>query len=302
MQDLNDLAFFHAVATHQGFSAAARATGLPKATLSKRVALLEERLGIRLLERTTRRLRLTDVGQSVYEQVDAMLAGAEAAEAVAARAQTEPNGMVRVSCPQGLIQDLLIDILPGFLSRHPKVRVQIKVLNRRADLVEDGVDIALRARASLDTDPNLIVRALGRSTLVLVASPALLATVQGGITIDRLVELPCLSMDGERDEVTWDLIGPAGETRVIQHRPRLICTSFDVLRAAALGGVGVAHLPEHAARAPIASGQLVHLLPEWHSAFGIIHAVFSSRKQLVPAVRALIDHLAVEVPRRAFPL
>lgn len=302
MQDLNDLAFFHAVATHQGFSAAARATGVPKATLSKRVALLEERLGIRLLERTTRQLRLTDVGQSVYEQVDAMLAGAEAAEAVAARAQAEPNGMVRVSCPQGLIQDLLIDILPGFMGRHPRVRVQLKVLNRRADLVEDGVDIAVRARASLDTDPNLIVRALGRSTLVLVASPALLANVEGEVTIDRLPELPCLSMDGERDEVTWDLIGLSGETRTIQHRPRLICTSFDVLRAAALAGVGVAHLPEHVARASIASGKLVHLLPEWHSAFGIIHAVFSSRKQLVPAVRALIDHLAAEVPQRAFPL
>ena len=91
-------------------------------------------------------------------------------------------------------------------------------------------------------------------------------------------------MDGERDEVTWDLIGPGGETRAIHHRPRLICTSFDVPRAAALSGV--AHLPEHAARASIASRRLVHLLPEWHSAFGIIHAVFSTRKSLVPAVQA----------------
>lgn len=300
MQDLNDLAYFHAVATHQGFSAAARATGVPKATLSKRVAHLEERLGVRLLERTTRRLRLTDVGRSVCEQVEAMLAGAEAAEAVVARAQVEPNGIVRVSCPQALVQDLVIDLLPAFLRRHPKVRVQMKVLNRGADLVEDGVDIAIRARASLDADLNLIVRTLGRSSLILVASQALLDEAGGELTVERLADVPTLSMDGEHDVVTWTLIGPGGEAREVRHRPRLICTSFDVLRAAAMAGVGVAHLPEHSARALIASGQLVHVLPDWRSPYGIIHAVFSSRKQLVPAVRALIDHLAAEVPRRAF--
>lgn len=190
MQDLNDLAFFHAVATHQGFSAAARATGLPKATLSKRVALLEERLGVRLLERTTRRLRLTDVGQSVYEQVEAMLAGAEAAEAVAARAQAEPNGMVRVSCPQVMLQDLVIGILTGFLRRHPKVRVQLKILNRPADLVEDRVDVALRIRRSLDTDPNLIVRAMSRTRLVLVASPALLGRLAGRSPLSACLSCP----------------------------------------------------------------------------------------------------------------
>lgn len=301
MQDLNDLYFFHAVATHQGFSAATRATGVPKATLSKRVAQLEDRLGVRLLERTTRRLRLTDVGRAFYEECEAMLAGAEAAEAVAARAQVEPNGMVRVSCPQGMLQDLVIDILPGFLRRHPKVRVQLKILNRAADLVEDRVDVALRIRRSLDTDPNLIVRAMGRTRLVLVASPALLEEVGSEVTLERLTELPTLSMNDERDEVTWELVGPEGGTRNLLHRPRLMCTSFDVLRTTALAGVGVALLPEHVGRDAIASGGLVHLLPEWHTPYGIIHAVFSSRKGLVPAVRALIDHLAAEVPRFASP-
>jgi DNA-binding transcriptional LysR family regulator len=298
MQDLNDFYFLHAVATHQGFSAAARATGVPKATLSKRVAQLESRLGVRLFERTTRSLRLTDVGQAVYEQVEAMMAGAEAAEAVAAQAQAEPTGMVRVSCPQGLIQDLVIDILPGFLRQHPKVRVQLKVLNRPADLVEDRVDVALRARASLDTDPNLIVRVLGQSRLVLVASPALLEQAGGDLTIERLSGLPTLAMNDERDEFTWNLMGPAGEIRTIQHRPRLMCSSFDVLLATALEGVGVALLPAHVGQAAISSDRLVHLLPDWHTPYGTTHAVFSSRKGLVPSVRTLIDHLAAEVPRR----
>lgn len=299
MQDLNDLYFLYAVATHGGFSAAARATGVPKATLSKRVAQLEGRLGVRLLERTTRRLRLTDVGQAVYEQVETMMAGAEAVEAVAAQAQAEPNGMVRVSCPQGLIQALVIDILPGFLGRHPKVRVQLKVLNRPADLVEDREDVALRARESLDTDPNLIVRILGQSELVLVASPTLLAEAGGEVTIERMGDLPTLAMEDERDESIWNLSGPAGEVRSIRHRPRLMCSNFDMLLAAALDGLGVTLLPAHVAQGAIVSGRLVHLLPDWHTPHGIIHAVFSSRKGLVPSVRALIDHLAAEVPRRA---
>lgn len=301
MQDLNDFYYFHAVATYKGFSAATRATGVPKATLSKRVAQLEDRLGVRLLERTTRSLRLTDVGETFYEACVAMLAGAEAAEAVAANAQLDPNGMVRVSCPQGMLQDLLIDILPEFLRRYPKVRVQLKILNRPADLVEDRVDVALRIRSTFDTDPNLFMRKLGRSRLILVASPEFLRATGGAITLQRLTELPTLSMDHETDEVTWTLVGPDGATQTLSHQPRLLCASSDVLRRSALEGLGVALLPEHVGRSEIDAGHLVHLLPDWHSPFGIIHAVFSSRKGLVPAVRALIDHLAVEVPNRSAP-
>lgn len=142
MLDLNDLSLFHTVALHKGFSAAARASGVPKATLSKRVAHLEEKLGVRLLERTTRSMRLTQVGLDVYEQVEAMLVNARSAADAAAQAQSEPNGVVRVACPQGLIQDLVIDLLPVFLRLYPKVRVQLKIINRRADIVEDGVDVA----------------------------------------------------------------------------------------------------------------------------------------------------------------
>lgn len=295
MRDLNDLSCFHAVVTHGGFSAAARATGVPKATLSKRITRLEERLHVRLLERTTRRVRTTDVGRAFYAHCETMQAGAEAAEAVAAEAQAEPSGIVRVSCPQGLIQDLVIEILPAFMTAHPKVRVQLKVLNRRADLVEDGVDVALRARVALDTDPSLIVRRMGRSRLVLAASPHLSAAVP---TIDRLCELPTLSMTDDLDESVWELVGPDGRQRTVRHRPRLFCNSFDILRAAAVAGLGIALLPEHVCRSDFAAGRLAPALPDWHTQYGIVHAVFSSRKGLVPAVRVLLDHLAAEIGAR----
>jgi DNA-binding transcriptional LysR family regulator len=296
--DLNDLYFFHAVAVHKGFSAAARETGIPKATLSKRVAVLEDRLQIRLLERTTRSLRLTEVGTAVFDQVDAMLASADAASAAAAQAQAEPNGVVRVACPQGLIQDLLIDLLPIFLERFPKVKVQIKVINRRADLIEDGVDVALRARTRLDADPNLIMRKLGQTNSLLVASPALLTSCAEPLTIDSLAQFPTLTQYEERSEVTWELIGPTGETRAIAHQPRLMCTGFDVLRASAVAGAGITLLPDFVAASALETGKLVHVLPDWHAPIGTVHAVFSSRRGLVPAVRVWLDFLASEFPKK----
>jgi DNA-binding transcriptional LysR family regulator len=298
MYDLNDFFYFHAVVTHQGFSAAARQVGVPKATLSKGVARLEDRLQVRLLERSTRRLRTTEVGREFYEQCQAMLAGAEAAEAVVAQAQAEPYGIVRMSCPQGLIQDMMADILPRFMRICPKVRVQLKVLNRRADLIEDGVDIALRAWTPLDAEASLITRSLGPTQMVLAMSPELRRTVADKLTVERLSELPTLSMAEDSDDDSWELIGPGGQTRTIRHRPRLFCSNFDMLRAATVQGVGVALLPEHICWPCFESGELLHVLPEWHTQPGIIHVVFNTRKSLLPGVRALIDHLAREITKK----
>lgn len=296
MLDLNDFYFFHTVSLHKGFSAAARASGIPKATLSKRVAMLEEAMGVRLLERTTRSLRLTQVGVEVFAQVEAMLASADAAAASAAQAQAEPNGFVRVACPQGLIQDLIINLLPRFLQLYPKVKVQLKVINRPADLVEDGVDIALRARARLDTDPNLIVRKFGETRSVLVASPALLEIWPAPLRVEDIAGMPTLTQYEERSEVTWTLIGPENAVASVVHHPRLMCTSFDVLRTNAEAGIGLTLLPEFVAASALTRGTLVPVLPDWHTPPNTLHAVFSSRRGLVPAVRVWLDFLAQEIP------
>jgi DNA-binding transcriptional LysR family regulator len=152
MNDLNDLYFFHTVVSCDGFAAAARRIGVPKSTLSKHVAQLEDRLQVRLLERTTRRLRTTEVGREVFEHCQSMLAEAEAVEAVVTHSRAEPKGLVRVSCPPGLLQSMMITLLPGFLKRYPKVCLQLKVFHRPADLIEDRVDIALRGRTQVVRD------------------------------------------------------------------------------------------------------------------------------------------------------
>jgi DNA-binding transcriptional LysR family regulator len=184
---------------------------------------------------------------------------------------------------------------------YPKARVQLKVINRPADLVDDGIDIALRARSGADQDSSLIVRPLGRSHLVLTMSPALRDACGEMLSFDRLAEAPTLSTNETSDVDNWQLVGPDGEARVIRHRPRLLCSNFDMLHAAALEGVGIALLPDHITRTSFSSGALLHVLPEWRSPFGTIQAVFSTRKGLLPPVRALLDYLAIAVPRKLTP-
>ena len=299
MQDLNDYFYFHAVVRYQGFSAASRHIGVPKGTLSKRIARLEERLQVRLLERSTRKVRVTEVGQSFFEHCETVLEGAEAAETVAAQAHAEPNGVVRLNCPQGLIQNLIEDLLPAFMKAYPKIRVHMEVLERRADLIEDRLDIALRVRTRPDmADGSLIMRPLGRSHLVLAASPGLQDEYGLPLSVDDLEKLPILSMSEDSEHVHWELHGPEQEIRHVALWPRMACSNFAMLLALAREGVGVALLPFHICQPSLSTGELVQVLPDWRSPYGTIQAVFSSRRGLVPAVRALIEFLADSIPRR----
>ena len=300
MGDPNDYVAFHAVLVHGGFSAAARHLRTPKGTLSKRIARLESQLGVRLLERSTRHVRPTEVGRRVFDHAELIVVGLDAAAAVAAEAQAEPNGLVRLSCPQGLIHDLLTEILPAFLQAYPKVRLHLEQLNRPADLVEDDVDLALRARAVVAADASLVVRRFGREVGVLAAAPAFLDTIDPAALVpEDLASLPTLAQGDER---LWQLIGPAGEHREVAVTPRLVSANFELLLAAAIQGLGVALLPEHICRTSFATGALRPVLPEWRTSQGTIYGVFSSRRGLTPALRELIEFLAKEIGRRSAPL
>src|SRR5471032_1468081 len=171
MHDFNDLNFFAAIVANVGFSAASRALGVPKSRISRRVAALEQQLGVRLVERSSRRFNVTEVGQSVYRHARAAIAEAEAIEDVASRLRAEPQGLVRVSCPQGADR-LMAAELPKFLERHPRLRVQVIVSSRRVDLIEEAVDVAIRVREKLDTDADLQIKTIGRTSSMLVATPA----------------------------------------------------------------------------------------------------------------------------------
>jgi len=298
MRDLNDLSFYAAVVANGGFSAASRALDVPKSRISRRVAALESALGVRLLERSTRRFSVTEVGQDVYRHARAAMAEAEAIEDVASRLKSEPQGLVRISCPQGADRILAIE-LPKFLARYPRLRVQVIVSNRRVDLIEEGVDVAIRVREKLDTDADLQVKIIGRTGARLVASPAFLRTHARPAAPADIAALPTLSQTERPGLDRWVLVNGEGEEAVVTHEPRVSATSFSILRQAAIDGLGVAFLPEYACREPLADGRLEDVLPGWTRRDGILHMVFTSRRGLLPGVRAVIDFAAEALDPRS---
>jgi DNA-binding transcriptional LysR family regulator len=291
MQDLNDLRFFAAVVTNRSFSKAALTLGLPKSRLSRRVAMLEEELGVRLLERSTRRLQVTEIGQEVYAQALTASAAAEAAAEAALRVRAEPQGFVRLSCPLNL-HDALTLRLPAFLHAYPRLRLQILSTNRRVDLIEERVDVAIRIRERLDTDADLQMRRIGLSHRIIVMSPALSGAFGVPVVPEDLLNLPLLDASQRNGPALWRLTHNERGEQSLEFEPRFAAGDLATLTQAAVDGIGAALLPETQCLEALQSGRLIRLLPDWSAADGVLHLVFTSRRSMLPGVRAVIDFVA----------
>ena len=293
MDDLNDLAYFAHVAEHGGFAAAERATGIPKSKLSRRIAALEAALGVRLIQRTTRRFALTDIGQRTLQHARAMLAEAASVQALAGEQTAAPRGTVRLSCPPALLQHGVGDMLARFLNAWPLVTLRVQASNRNVDVWQDGVDLALRVRAPGAALPqDEVVRPLALSPHVLVAAPALLTSAAPPATPAELARLPTLGLGNSPEEARWLLAGPEGARAEVALAPRLVADDMGALLCAALAGVGCAALPRLLAHEPLARGALQEVLPGWAPPPGLVQAAFASRQGMRPAVRQLLDALA----------
>ena len=291
LSDLNDLKLFAAVVANGGFSAAARRLAIPKSRISRRITAMEDDLGVRLVERSTRRFKVTEIGQEVYQRARAALAEADTIEDATARLKSEPQGLVRISCPFGA--DRLIGAkLPAFLAQYPMLRIQMIVTNRRINLIEEGIDIALRVRQKLDSDADLQLKVIARTVSRLTASPALLDTLGRPSRLQDLQRFPTLAHSEQPGTDRWTLIGPDGEEESFAHEPRLASTDFGVLRQAAVDGLGIAFLPELEYRQFVETGRLEPVLPEWGSREATLHLVYTSRRGLLPGVRAAIDFVS----------
>ncbi|PKO67246.1 MAG: LysR family transcriptional regulator [Betaproteobacteria bacterium HGW-Betaproteobacteria-16] len=296
MQDLNDMLLFAEVVERGGFAAAGRALGMPKSRLSRRVAGLEAQLGVRLLQRTTRKLSLTEVGETFLRHCQAMRESAQAAADVVANAQTEPRGTIRVVCPVTLAQTVLADVMPIYLARHPQMRVEMEVNNRVVDLVKEGVDVALRVRLSLEESGSLVIKRLDDARSVLVASPALLERQGTPVTLEEASQLDSVAMSATDGQVSVRLTHTQSREAMLQYRPRYIADDLLTLKRAVLGGSGMCWLPDYMCEDELRDGRLVRLLPEWSMPVGVVHAVFPSRRGLSPAVRSFLDFLGEYVP------
>jgi DNA-binding transcriptional LysR family regulator len=292
MQDLNDLYYFVQVVDHGGFAVAGRALNLQKSKLSRRILQLEARLGVRLLNRSSRRFSVTEVGRTFYDRCVAMLVEAEAAEQVVAATRAEPRGVIRVGCPVALVSYQIGALIARFMVGNPAVDVHLESTNRRIDVIAEGFDIAIRVRFPPLEPTDLVMRKLDESTQCLVAAPVL---VPAPLTSPAdLHGLPSLDPGPPRRDHQWRLERADGQTAAVPHHPRLATDDMSALRQAAIAGVGVVQLPTMTVWQDIEAGRLIDVLPEWRPHAGIVHAVFPSRRGLLPSVRVFLDFLAKE--------
>ena len=291
MQDLNDMVLFAEVIDHGGFSAAGRATGIPKSRISRRMAALERELGLQLMHRSSRHLSLTPDGESFLPHCRSLRELARSAREDVSRAQAEPRGLVRCTCPVTLVYGLLSRAMPAFLQRYPGVRVDVRSLNRPVDPVNEGVDIALRVRPAIEDSTQLVARVFGTHHSAVFASPALLRRQGPVTTLEDLARLDTIAMPSAEGHVTWHLTAPNGQRHVHTHAPRYFSDDLAMQFDATLQGCGAAVLPEFLCREALAEGRLIRILPGWAPPPGILHAVYPARRTLVPAVRAMLDFL-----------
>jgi DNA-binding transcriptional LysR family regulator len=292
VQDLNDLYYYVQAVDHGGFAPAGRALSIPKSKLSRRIAMLEERLGVRLIQRSTRHFAVTEAGQTYYMHCKAMLVEAEAAQEAVDTLKAEPRGVIRMTCPTPLVHAHVGVMLADFMARYPHITVQMEATNRRVDLVSESVDVALRVRPAPLQNSDLAMRVLADRVQCLVASPSLIQRYGFPAAPAELSNWPSLGLGTLQQNHSWVLHGPDSAQVTLHHTPRFVTTDMIALRNAALAGVGVVQLPIVIARDQLAAGLLVRLVADWAPRPEIIHAVFPSRRGLLPSVRALIDFLA----------
>jgi DNA-binding transcriptional LysR family regulator len=292
--DLLALADFNLVARHGGFGQAARATGRPKATLSRRVAELESSLGLRLFERGARALKLTQEGRAFYERTRVLLTELDEAAASIASGANVPRGTLRISVPLLFGQIVMGKLAAEFARMHPEVRLEVTAEERTIDLVEEGYDLVIRVNP--DPDDSLVGRILFRDRLVLVASPTL-ARPTGNVRVPAVVRgvggLPA-SHDAGEAATDWEVTTPDGTLRLAVD-PILRLSSLSMVRDAVQAGVGVGRLPISLVRHDVSTGTLVL----WGDIEGpeiALWALYPSRRLLSARVSAFLEHLKATFP------
>ena len=285
LTDLDDFYCFALVVEHGGFSAAERATDIPKSKLSRRVYNLEERLGVRLIQRSSRRFAVTEVGMNVYRHAQVMMNAAQAAHDLVDHLSIQPRGVIKVSLPVSIAQHEIARILPDFLKMYPEIKVQLIVSNRRVDVINEGIDLALRVRSNLtDDDPSLVIRQFEKIEQHLFASQAYLNEFGSPKHPDELTDHRILSMVDEHLDQHLILHDQQNHQKKVKVNPTVMGSDLMMLAKLVSQNCGIALLPDSVVGEYVATGRLVHVLPDWKAPHGIFHAVYPSRRGLLPAV------------------
>ncbi|ABC91328.1 probable transcriptional regulator protein, LysR family [Rhizobium etli CFN 42] len=295
MLDLNDIVIFARVVEAGSFTVAARLLAMPKTTVSRRIAALEREFGVRLLQRTTRSLRLTDAGRLYYEESSEALRTLEQANLRLAEARAEPAGTIRISAPVGFGGHFLAAAIFDFLAAYPKTKVELRLTDDRLNLIENGIDLAFRT--GILEDSTLIARKLGSTYRILCASPGYLARCGTPGRPADLTAHDCVIAGPSAANAPWVLEG-ADIRETVTVSGRFAANEMQAVMAAAIAGYGIAQLPHGVAEACIADGRLRRVLDGYTTPAGGLHVVYPSSQHLSPLVKAFIDLAATRLNAR----
>jgi DNA-binding transcriptional LysR family regulator len=297
--DLNDFFLLVQVVDRGGFTAAGRTLRMPKSTLSHRIQQLETNLGVRLLNRTSRRFGMTDAGQEFYRHAVAMLREAEQAETAIRHRLSEPTGVVRCTAGVATMQFAMRDIVADFLVRYPKVNVVAHATDQYVDIVGENYDVAVRAHSDPLPDSTLVQRTLAPAPWFLFAGSAYLDAGEAPQTPQDLQKHPSLFMMREGVPPVWRLrhSSKAKNDVVMPLTPRLLSDDMIALKQAAIAGLGIVALPGYVCREDVRSGALRRVLPTWLAGDSTFTALIPYRQGLLPSVRVFVDYLAAELPK-----
>ncbi len=298
LTDLDDFYCFALVVEHGGFSAAERATDIPKSKLSRRVYNLEERLGVRLIQRSSRHFAVTEIGMNVYRHAQVMMNAAQAAHDLVDHLSVKPRGVIKVTVPVDIAQNQLTKILPDFLKLYPEIRVQLIISNRRFDVINEGIDIALRVRSNLDDDPSLVIRQFSTIEQHIFASQAYLNEYGSIKKPEDLSQHRILSLADDHLDQQIILHNKENQQEKVKVNPVIMASNLLMLANLASQNCGVTLLPDTIASEYVRTGELVRILPDWKAPHGIFHAVYPSRRGQLPAVRVFIDYLVEQLAIR----
>ena len=284
--DLNELLVFARVVQAGSFIAAARALGMPKSTVSRKVADLEERLDTRLLQRTTRKLSLTDAGRILYDHCTRIVSEVENAERAVSTLHEAPRGLLRVT--GGVNMTFLGPIIRDYVKQYPEVRLELLCTGRNVDLVEERFDLGIRAGQLPDS--SLVARSLGTVTWFLVATPSYLERRGRPRAPGDLAKHDCLIFAAGSDRTSVELRRGDDSVRV-DLAPRVVVNDHDMIRAVATGGVGIALLPAFQCVDELRAGRFERVLRDWHAPSTPVHIVYPSTRHISPKVKTFADHL-----------
>ena len=294
--DLNDAYFFVQVVEKGGFSAAARALNIPKSKLSRRVKQLEDDLGVRLLQRTSRIVTTTEIGEEYYRHAQDALIRFEAAETAIRRRTNSIEGSVTVSCSVGMAQFAFDQILPRFLQDNPRVTVVQQASNQLEDLVKSGIDFAIRGHMDKLPDSSLIQVRLAHVEWHLFCSPEYRDALDSSDEPTAIAHQPALVLGRPREAHQWLLADCNGQTASVPCNARLASDDMTTLKRAAALGLGVTALPSYVCRQELEAGSLVRILPSWTAGRPQISLLMPSRRGLLPAHEAFLEFLKQELP------